>query len=451
MAPEPITYSGIEPEEVELQDSAESHAQRGEWSEAASVWRALLRLSPESVFARSGLLAALVHSGDLSEAVALCRTAFADSEWDRWLTAEMVSALELPNLSYASRVAALLVRAQRGGPWFPDADYPPTVNRFLTAPGLRHDLQQFRYLRATGVMGRELDATIESYQRLVASYESRGDNWRASLSEQDEAEAGRTLGRVVYLDEGARVARALSDAWNRDTVQQTYRDFSSGVVVVDDFLTGDALDALERFCLRSTIWFGNRYLHGRLGAYFYGGFNCPLLLQIAEEIRRALPDIIGFQHPLRHVWAFKNTGELPGDSSVHADFAAVNVNFWITPEAANLDPGRGGMRIYELEAPRSWDFSTYNEDITVIRDYIALHRPNQIRIPYRRNRLILFNSDLFHETEAVRFRPDYESHRINVTMLFGDRQQDSIHVAPQEISPGSNWRSQVFRRSRGGR
>jgi hypothetical protein len=386
--------------------------------------------------------------GNLPEATALCRTVLADSEWDRWLTAEMVSALELPDLTYAGRVASLLLRAQHGGPWFPDADRPPTASRFLTIAGLRHDLSQFRHLRAIGVSGRELDAAIEAYPRVLARYEDRGDTWRSLPSEQDEAEVTQTLGRVVYLDDGARVDRAFSDAWDRDAIQQTYVDSPSGVVVVDNFLTDEALKALQRFCLRSTIWFGNRYLHGRLGTFFYGGFNCPLLLQIAEEIRQALPDVIGFHHPLRHVWAFKNTGRLPPDSTVHADFAAINVNFWITPTEANLDPQSGGLCIYELDAPRSWDFSTYNEGLAIIKDYIAVHSPRQLRIPYRCNRLVLFNSDLFHATEAVRFRPDYESHRINVTLLFGDRQLDSIRVTPAEDPLRSSWRSQAFRHHR---
>lgn len=431
---------------LEFQHAAERGAERQDWIAAVSAWRGLLDLSPESAAARRGLLVALAHIGSLSEATALCRTELTGSEWDRWLNAEMVSALELPNLHYAGRVASLLLRTQRGGPWFPDSDFPPTVRRCVTLPGLRHDLSQFRHLGALGLIGSELDETIESYHRVVARYEDRGDNWRDLMAEQDEAEIGWTLGRVVYLDEGARVTCALSDVWDRDVVQRSYLDSPPGVVVIDDFLTEEALQALERFCLRSTIWFGNRYLDGRLGAFFYAGFNCPLLLQIAEEFREALPDVIGFHHPLRHLWAFKNTGLLPPDSTIHADFAAVNANFWITPTEANLDPQCGGLRVYELEAPRSWDFATYNEGLGLIRDYIAFHDPHVMRIPYRRNRLVLFNSDLFHATEAVRFCPDYESHRINVTMLFGDRQLDSIQAKPAETTSQSSWRSRAFRR-----
>jgi hypothetical protein len=34
----------------------------------------------------------------------------------------------------------------------------------------------------------------------------------------------------------------------------------------------------------------------------------------------------------------------------------------------------------------------------------------------------LFNSNLFHETDAINFKTGYENRRMNVTMLFGTRQ-----------------------------
>ena len=42
-------------------------------------------------------------------------------------------------------------------------------------------------------------------------------------------------------------------------------------------------------------------------------------------------------------------------------------------------------------------------------------------VPYNENRVVLFNSDLFHETDRLEFKPGYENRRINITMLFGNR------------------------------
>jgi hypothetical protein len=32
---------------------------------------------------------------------------------------------------------------------------------------------------------------------------------------------------------------------------------------------------------------------------------------------------------------------------------------------------------------------------------------------------VVFNSALFHETDAIRFRDSYEDRRINITLLYG--------------------------------
>jgi hypothetical protein len=259
---------------------------------------------------------------------------------------------------------------------------------------------------------------------------------RMPLGVEDEGTVGRGFGRLVHVADAPRVAQALSPAWDRGLCEQRYLASRPNVVVIDDFLTPEALDSLLRFCHDSTIWAGNRYAHGRLSALFFTGFNAPLILQIAEEIRAAFPLLIGEHHPLRQLWAFKNTGVLPGNASIHADFAAINVNFWITPDEANLDAASGGMVVYDLEAPLAWSFHEYNERPDLIHALIARERPRAIRIPYRQNRAIIFNSDLFHGTEAVCFRPDYLSHRINVTMLYGDRRTDEHHAEPSAVAPG---------------
>ena len=42
-------------------------------------------------------------------------------------------------------------------------------------------------------------------------------------------------------------------------------------------------------------------------------------------------------------------------------------------------------------------------------------------IPYNENRAVVFNSNLFHETDNYEFKEGYENRRINLTMLFGNR------------------------------
>ena len=101
------------------------------------------------------------------------------------------------------------------------------------------------------------------------------------------------------------------------------------------------------------------------------GFACPLVAQIDDELRTTYPAIIG-HHPLLRWWGFKYDSRLNG-INVHADFAAVNVNFWITPDEANLDPAHGGLVVWDKPAPLEWTFAQYNSPGAgqAIREFLA--------------------------------------------------------------------------------
>ena len=75
-------------------------------------------------------------------------------------------------------------------------------------------------------------------------------------------------------------------------------------------------------------------------------------------------------NPLLQPWGFKYDNRL-GGIAVHADFAAVNINFWITPDDANLDPDSGGLIVWDAAAPLDWGFARYNDDVAAARDFLA--------------------------------------------------------------------------------
>ena len=191
-------------------------------------------------------------------------------------------------------------------------------------------------------------------------------------------------------------------------------------MVLDDFLTPEALTQLRRFCLEEPVWRA-AYPGGYLGAFPEHGFACPLLGQIAGELRQRFPAILA-EHALSYFWGFKYDSRQDG-ISIHADSAAVNVNFWITPDEANLDPDSGGLVIWDVAAPSDWDDDMYNrpDQAGAIRDFLAAHGAKPTTIPYRANRAVIFDSDLFHETDKIRFKDGYADRRINVTMLYGRR------------------------------
>ena len=69
----------------------------------------------------------------------------------------------------------------------------------------------------------------------------------------------------------------------------------------------------------------------------------------------------------------------------------------------------------------TWDFPKFNANSPAIRDFLARTGAKSVTVPHRANRAVIFNSDLFHETDKIRFKEGYLNRRINVTMLYGRR------------------------------
>lgn len=209
----------------------------------------------------------------------------------------------------------------------------------------------------------------------------------------------------------------LNPALDWAAVERAYFAAAPEIVVIDDFLSPAALHELRRFALTSTVW-RTEYLHQYLGAFAEDGFVSPLHLQIARELKARLPRVFA-DHALEQLWGFKYAPRVTRGINIHADFARVNLNFWITPDAANEDPAGGGLGVYDVPAPASWSFHDYNRADGLIADFLRSRRAVRRVIPHRCNRAVLFNASLFHETDVIRFKDGYENQRINVTYLFG--------------------------------
>jgi tetratricopeptide (TPR) repeat protein len=238
---------------------------------------------------------------------------------------------------------------------------------------------------------------------------------RAHDAEQRAYLGGADPSGPLSLEGGDRVA---APAVKRHPELQAQWRGTNPLVVIDDFLSADALAGLRRFCWGSTIW-REVYASGYVGAFPEHGLSCPLLAQIAQELKDTYPGIFG-DHPLLQIWAFKYDSRLRG-IPIHADFAAVNVNFWITPDEANLDKNHGGLVIWDKPAPLDWDFEKYNIDAVAARDFLAREGASSTTVPYRANRAVIFDSDLFHETDELTFAEGYCNRRINLTLLYGRR------------------------------
>lgn len=300
----------------------------------------------------------------------------------------------------------------------------PTFSRTSKAK-LRHDIQQIEYLDRHGLADAKLNSVAKNLRRVLDGMpEELPDGRSVPLSSYVRRLLRGIYNRCHRYRETPRLpSPAINPALSASAITADYHSRPPGLAWVDDFLSAAALDELTRFCLESTIWYDFEHRNGYVGAYLQDGFNCPLLLQIAQELPCALPEIFG-DNVLMQMWAYKYDSELAG-IDMHADFAAVNVNFWITPNEANRDPDSGGMVIWDREAPPDWGVDQYNTYDPVqqqrILDYLEREGATRVVVPYRQNRCVIFDSDLFHKTDDIHFGGRYEDRRINVTLLYGTR------------------------------
>jgi len=325
----------------------------------------------------------------------------------------------------ACRLFDLAYRLRRGVAWndLPDRipeetpQAPQAHSLRTTVSKLEHDAQQLAFLLA----GRYLPATFQEIQQAYAGllHEVQTLGPEIRLSKAQHARICLTHGRNFYVSPVPAFPRAVLNAdLNLQQIQQDYAQAQPPLVVVDNLLEPDALEALLHFCQKSSIWHDDARPGAYLGAYMDDGFNCDLLYQVAHELQLALPEIIQGE-PLKHMWAYKYDSQANQGIGVHADSAKINVNFWVTPDHANLEPEQGGLLIYNRAAPSDWEFSDYNQDTVKTESFLAAQAADLTRIPYRQNRAAIFDSRLFHATDTFHFKPDYLLRRINITFLFG--------------------------------
>jgi hypothetical protein len=160
------------------------------------------------------------------------------------------------------------------------------------------------------------------------------------------------------------------------------------------------------------------YQHAYLGAFVDKGFISKVHLKISEELKIHLSDVIQ-QDRLEQLWAFKYDSILGKGINIHADFARINLNFWITPDEYHLNKQNGGLIVYTEPAPRDWNYFDYNINSEKIYEYLGRHNSKSVTVPYKANRAVLFDSTLFHETDEIKFEDSYLGRRVNMTYLFG--------------------------------
>ena len=393
--------------------------EQGKRDEARDAYERAIALNPENAEAHCNLGAILFEGERLDEAIV--RFEHAVSIKPQYAKAHHHLGLarlwkqDMEGALHELRASAHLLQ-DHGRPVQADTLY---------ASRIKHDAEQIHYLAERGLL-RQPDSRYQATLTALRqqALQSGEGNRRVRLS-QEEAEAlAPSVNRILhYADNPALPQGALNPELDVEDIERRYNASRPEIIYIDALLRPEALEALRRFCRESTIW-KKDYEDGYIGAFLGEGFSSPLLLQVAEELRTAFPGIF-HEHRLLQAWAFKQDSTRR-PLKIHADAAAVNVNFWITPDDANLDPASGGLIVWDKEAPRDWDFKAYNSTAfqPKIREFLKQSGASPVKVPYRENRALVFNSDLFHESDTCVFRDEYESRRINITFLYGRRRTE---------------------------
>jgi tetratricopeptide (TPR) repeat protein len=306
-----------------------------------------------------------------------------------------------------------------------------------TRAKLLHDAEQFHYLAR-----RRRDG--ERFELLARNYETVGRNFPQTVTRLSDADLdllGEDYNTAISLADAPEIAAGtVCKRSDSAKIAQLFSIGHSGAAYFDGFLTAQALASLKRYLLESTIWHDFGHIGGFVASYLEDGLACPLVLQIVEEVRAAFPDLLA-QYPLSQAWAFKG---LVSKSAVdvHADDAALSLNFWVTRLDANLRPGHGGLVVYRTPPPTDWAVEGYETDRSRIATFLEQNAGGKLVVPYRENRAVLFESRLFHHSDDVEFQAGYEDHRINISLLFGARPAGHEQTLPHRAAvPGTSQRN----------
>ncbi len=421
-------------------EDAISHHRAGRLEDAEAAYRAALADEPENASILHNLGVAVAEQGRAEEALALFERALAaepsysSAHFNRAGALNSLGRLDEAADAYRRTVALepdhYAAHRALGFLWMALDRRDRAMDHFARTQELRrgddrlpiaadsltkttrgkigHDAAQFRYLASLGKDKGRWDTLARAYD---AAAKDIPENGIVVLTDAQFDLLGDSFNTPFYVRSAPELpGDALSDAMSVSD--------DHGIATIDNLLSDRALALLRRNLLESTIWSDFAHIDGFLASYLEDGLASPLLLQIADEIRTAFPDRLA-AHPLTQGWAFKGIrGDLPID--IHADDAAVSVNFWVTPEAANANRDTGGLEIWRGAPPEDWEISDYGQDIARIRDWLAANPADRATIPYRENRAVLFPSRLFHGSHAPAFQPGYVNMRINITLLFGN-------------------------------
>ena len=389
----------------------------GEYKKARSCYEKAIEIQPDYVDAHNNLGVAFKELGELQKAIACYEKALKlkPDSVNAQANISNIYNSQLDNLEKATSESYKTLKMHHETSKF--------INQRISLYRLKHDVQQAKYLSSKNYKINGINEFQKIGNEILNRKENGKDNSNFNkkiLLNQDEINSLLPFYKANHIYQTSKISEScINPGKNWQNVEKQYFNSPKQIIYIDDFLSNEAIKELREFCLVSKIW-NTEYTEKYLGAFSEQGFISPIHLQIAIELKQKLPKLFG-KHRLGKFWAFKYDSTLGKGINIHADFALLNLNFWITPDEYNNDKNSGGLKVYDAPAPEDWTFQKYNRNSDEIYKFLNDNNANCKNIPYKFNRAVLFNSDYFHETDKIKFMDGYKSRRINTTYLFGNR------------------------------
>ena len=294
---------------------------------------------------------------------------------------------------------------------------PPSIdtlknlnNKEILNNFIKHEYEQITHVDSDQDGIRNVKITQEFYDTLKTL-----NTKDAQYFDDNDFSFVSKLHNIIYNKPPAPRKNYLNESLKIDEIEDKYTKSDPEIVVVDNFLSTQFLEDLNIFFRCANI-FKYPYVRGYIGAFLGKGMANKALLEFSQELKNSFPKIFK-NYDLTQAWAFKYDSSLEG-IGIHADDAKINVNFWITSDESNLDSESGGMIVWKKKPNMSANFSDFNSVENMQTMMKEVKDIDYIRVPYRENRAVIFNSKLYHVTDKLNFKKDYKNRRINVTYLY---------------------------------
>tara|TARA_Y100000996_G_scaffold409661_1_gene390694 strand:+ start:593 stop:2149 length:1557 start_codon:yes stop_codon:yes gene_type:complete len=288
-------------------------------------------------------------------------------------------------------------------------------NNVLLTSLIKHEFEQLTHIDQDSDDIRNHKFTKEYYDSLKKLYDK---TLTGNLKAEDVTkEMKNKLYKILYNKPPKKYKNNLINKENISEHESEYLDSKPEILIIDNFLTNEALRDIQKFCRNANI-FKYPYYGGYVGAFLSKGLANKFILNLSEELRLTYKNIFN-DFRLTQAWIFKYDSQKVG-TNIHADQAAVNVNFWVSPESANQNKKNGGLMIWDELPPKEWNFDDYNslDKSPKIKKMLETNNISKRIIPYKENRAVIFNSKLFHATDDFDFENTYINKRVNITFLY---------------------------------